>query len=320
MNKDSKKNFIKVGLIGFGNIGKKRLSALKKIKSVNYKIVYILDKKNKNNQNKKSYFYRSISDIKSKKVDLLIVSLPTNQTLKVLSKINWNYKWLLLEKPGFEYIDIFRNFIKRANQKNIYIKIGYNLRFDDGILKARDILIKIGKIYSVKINYSNGTTKSNTNKVGSLLDIGSHSVNLLQYFLNSHNLGRKFKFVQKNEFMYKKKDDNGYVIMKLKNLIIFLHFGFCSWQNTFEFELIGSKGFVKVLSLPKWNEGQKVVYGKRVFPSGKPLIKNFFFKKDNSFKNELEFILKKIKNKMTFNNNLNYNELATFKEINRIKN
>ena len=46
MNKDSKKNFIKVGLIGFGNIGKKRLSALKKIKSVNYKIVYILDEKN----------------------------------------------------------------------------------------------------------------------------------------------------------------------------------------------------------------------------------------------------------------------------------
>jgi predicted dehydrogenase len=315
--KDSRKIFINVGLIGFGNIGKKRLLAIKKIKSVNYKIIYILDKKNKKNN---GYFYRSIDDIRSKKVDLLIVCLPTNQTLKVLSKINWNYKWLLLEKPGFENINIFRNFIKRANQKKIHVNIGYNLRFDDGILKARDILKKIGKIYSVKINYSNGTAKSNTNKVGSLLDIGSHSVNLLQYFLNSHNLGRKFKFIQKNEFMYKKKDDNGYVIMKLKNFIIFLHFGFCSWQNTFEFELIGSKGFVKVFSLPKWKDGQKVVYGKRVFPSGKPIIKNFVFKKDNSFKNELEFILKKIKNKMTFNNNLNYSELATFKEIYRIKN
>jgi predicted dehydrogenase len=315
--KDSRKIFISVGLIGFGNIGKKRLLAIKKIKSVNYKIIYILDKKNKKNN---GYFYRSIDDISSKKVDLLIVCLPTNQTLKVLSKINWNYKWLLLEKPGFENINIFRNFIKRANQKKIHVNIGYNLRFDDGILKARDILKKIGKIYSVKINYSNGTAKSNTNKVGSLLDIGSHSVNLLQYFLNSHNLGRKFKFIQKNEFMYKKKDDNGYVIMKLKNFIIFLHFGFCSWQNTFEFELIGSKGFVKVLSLPKWKDGQKVVYGKRVFPSGKPIIKNFVFKKDNSFKNELEFILKKIKNKMTFNNKLNYSELATFKEIYRIQN
>lgn len=316
--RSKEKKVIKIGLIGFGNIGQKRLQALKKIKSVPYKIIYILDKKIKN---EKDVYFKSINSVKLKKVDLLIVCLPTNQVIKTLKNINWNFKYLLLEKPGFNNLNVFKQFIKKANQKKIYIRIGYNLRFDEGIIKARNFLSdgKIGKLYSIKINYSNGTAKSNTNKIGSLFDIGSHSVNLIQWLLNSPDIGRKFKFIQKNEFMGKRKDDNGYIIARFKKIIIFLHFGFCSWKNTFELELIGSKGFVKVLSLPKWKDGQKVMYGKRVFPSGKPIIRNWTFKEENSFKNELLNILNNVNKNSPFNKKLNFNELDTTQELNLIK-
>jgi predicted dehydrogenase len=314
MIKNLKKNYITIGLIGLGNIGRKRLLALKKINNTFFKIIYILDKKIKNN---KGYYYNSIDEIRFKKVDFLIVCLPTNQVLKVLNKIKFNYNHLLLEKPGFENINTFKKFVSKLNKKKIYIKIGYNLRFDTGIIKAKNIFKKgkIGKLYSVKINYSNGTAKSNSNKVGSLLDIGSHSINLVQWLLNSFKLGKTYKLIQKNEFMNKKKDDNGYIITKLKNVIIFLHFGFCTWKNTFELELIGSKGFLKVISLPKWKKGQKVIFGKRIFPSGEPLVKEWVFRKDYSFKNELEFLLKNFKKDSIFNKKLNYNELATYKEL-----
>ena len=318
MVKNFKKNFITIGLIGFGNIGRKRLLALKKINNIPFKIIYILDKRIKNN---KGYYYNSIDDIRSKKVDFLIVCLPTNQVLKVLNKIKFNYNHLLLEKPGFENINIFKKFVSNLNKKKIYINIGYNLRFDNGIVKAKKLFKngKIGKLYSVKINYSNGTAKSNSNKIGSLLDIGSHSINLVQWLLNSFKLGKKSKLIQKNEFMNKKKDDNGYIITRLKHVIIFLHFGFCTWKNTFELELTGSKGFLKVISLPKWNEGQKVIYGKRIFPSGEPLVQEWVFRKDNSFKNELQFLLKNFRKNSVFNKKLNYNELATYKELASIK-
>ena len=42
---------------------------------------------------------------------------------------------------------------------------------------------------------------------------------------------------------------------------------------------------------------QSVTYGKRVYPSGTPKMKTWKFKKDNSWKNELNFIIKKIQNK-----------------------
>ena len=108
MIKNLKKRYITIGLIGLGNIGRKRLLALKKISNIFFKIIYILDKKIKNN---KGCYYNSIDEIRLKKVDFLIVCLPTNQVLKVLNEIKFNYNHLLLEKPGFENINTFKIYI-----------------------------------------------------------------------------------------------------------------------------------------------------------------------------------------------------------------
>ena len=62
----------------------------------------------------------------------------------------------------------------------------------------------------IKIAYVNGSVKSNKNRIGSLSDIGSHSVNLFEFFIN-----KKFKVIsnimQKNEYF---KDDNGFITLK----------------------------------------------------------------------------------------------------------
>ena len=46
-------------------------------------------------------------------------------------------------------------------------------------------------------------------------------------------------------------------------------------------------------SLPKWGM-QEVIYGKRVFPSGKPKLFKKIFKKDNTWLNEINFVLDRI--------------------------
>ena len=45
--------------------------------------------------------------------------------------------------------------------------------------------------------------------------------------------------------------------------------------------------------LAKW-KNEKVTLGLRIFPDGKPKIKNWFFRKDNSWKNELIFVFNQL--------------------------
>ena len=178
---------------------------------------------------------------------------------------------------------------------------------------AKKLLTKknIGKIYFVKIEYVNGTAKTNKNKVGSMSDIGSHSLNLFEYFV-----GNKFIITnnssQKNEYF---KDDNGFVTLRSKNVLGFIHHSFVRWENKFFLEISGEKGSIIVDSLPKWGK-QVVTLSKRVFPSGKPKKKKWIFYKDNSWLNEWNYFKRKIETK-----NLEGIEegLITMKNIDLIK-
>ena len=307
---------IKVGIIGLGNIGLKRYAELKKFKNV--KIIVICDKK-KIQSPKNVIFLRNWRSIINYELDLVIVSAPTKISEKIAYNLSGKFN-LLVEKPLSQNISFAKKIISRSIKSKKIFKVGYNLRFDVGIKKAESIFRsgKIGKIYYSKITYANGASKTNTNKVGSLLDMGSHALNLFNFFFKTINIKKISKIDQKNEFLNKTKIDNSFSIFKIKEINCFLHHGFCTWKNNFEFDIYGSRGFLKVLSLPKWGD-QQVVYGRRTFPSGVPVIKKWIFKKDKSWANELSYVIDKIRKK-TKNLKNNYEALQTLAMINKIKN
>jgi predicted dehydrogenase len=179
----------------------------------------------------------------------------------------------------------------------------------------------LGKIYYSKITYANGTARSNSNNVGSILDMASHCVNLLMWLFNSNNLEVINSSNQKNEFS-KIHPDNGFATLKIKNILISLHHGFCNWKNKFSLEIYGKKGSLKVHSLPKWSN-QIVIREKRILPSGQPKAKIKKFKHDLSFKNELYFLLKTISNMNNINHQIikkiNYESYYTLKNSNLLK-
>ena len=123
--------------------------------------------------------------------------------------------------------------------------------------------------------------------------MGCHSINLLQWILKTNTFSNHLKVIQKNEYENKTKDDNGFILMKFGKTAIQMQFGFCSWKNTFELELIGSKGYIKVDGLPKWGK-QVISLGKRKYPSGVPNVKTWEYSKEYSFKNEMKFLLENI--------------------------
>ena len=120
---------------------------------------------------------------------------------------------ILVEKPLTNKFSEIQTLTRKSIKNNKILKVGYNLRFDDGLILAKDFLEKkcIGKIYYVKITYANGAAKTNTNKVGSLLDMGIHAINLLIWLTNDNNFKIISNLSQKNEFMKKGKVDNGFI-------------------------------------------------------------------------------------------------------------
>ncbi len=310
------KKIIKVGIIGFGNIGKKRFKALSDIKDYSISIKFIVDKREPKEKKRGIRYYKNWKNIISENVDLIILSTPTEQSKKIINHLCGKFN-IIVEKPLSNNPNEIKKIINKSNFHKKILKVGYNLRYDDGLIKTKKLIVKksIGKIYYIKITYANGAAKTNSNKIGSLLDMGTHSINLLIWLTNND----KFKVIksisQKNEFLNKKKVDNGFILLQHKNLHSFIHHGFCTWKNKFSAEISGSKGFLRINSLSKW-KNQKVSLGIRRYPDGKPNIKEWFFKKDNSWKNELLFVFKALTKKK-----INYKELnlESLKTINIIK-
>ncbi len=306
---------ILIGIIGFGNIGKKRLDAINKLKNL-AEVKIICEKKKINNKFKKIKIIKDIKELNNFDLDLLIICTPTAVSKKIYNQFVGKYH-LLIEKPiTLDSSNLLKN-IKKSNDNKKIIKAGYNLKYDSGLNFSKKILKSnfISKIYYCKISYANGTAKSNSNNVGSIFDMASHSVNLLMWLFNSNNLKVINSCNQKNEFS-KAHFDNGFATLKINNILISLHHGFCNWKNTFSLEVYGKNGSLKVYSLPKWGK-QTVICEKRVLPSGNPKIKVKTFKNDLSFKNELHSLLETIRNVNDINHQvikkINYESYYTLK-------
>ena len=96
----------------------------------------------------------------------------------------------MIEKPlGKNYSDS-KYLTNLAYKKKLVLKTGFNLRFDDAINEVKKHIKKkkIGKIYFIKCTYVNGSVLTNKNKVGALSDIGSHSLNLIDYFIEKKSI------------------------------------------------------------------------------------------------------------------------------------
>jgi predicted dehydrogenase len=304
---------MKVVVIGCGNIGVKRINAIQNIPEI--KIAGLVEV----NQQQKQYLQNTnkypVTDnyqkyLTDNSIDAFIVSATTHPSLKIIEDGLKAGKHILCEKPLGDKISQTEKITKLANEKSLVLHIGFNIRYDEGLQKAKLLIEegKIGKPYFFKCVYVNGSVITNNNKVGALLDMGIHNIYLAKMFMG--DIRPIASAIQRFEYDVKDRDDNGFVLLKTNSMVGAIHFSLVRWKNDFKLEVTGSEGSVLVESLTKWGT-QTTIHHERVYPSGVPKETKYEFVGDNTWETECRDFLKRI----TENDLIKNNEAIEMMEI-----
>jgi len=288
---------MKTIIVGLGIQGNKRKKFIKK--SEYYASV---DNKNKRAE------YHSLKKVPTRNYNNAILCIPDNQKNEQLKYLLKNNKNVMIEKPlKLKKKSDYKLIEKAAKKKKLHIYTAYNHRFEPHIISIKNILKKkkIGKIYSCRLFYGNGTSKlvrkSNWKDKGNgvIDDLCSHLIDICIFWFGIKKI-KKFKMISNNKFE-NKSIDHAVIVSNQKNFRIELEATYCMWKNTFSCDILGSKGSLHIDGLCKWGPSMlKERY--RTFPSGRPKeIVKILKKKDPTWKLEYNFFKKNIKKKSLTN-------------------
>ena len=130
----------------------------------------------------------------------------------------------------------------------------------------------LGKIYSCRLFYGNGTAKLVRDSIwrdqgaGVLPDLGSHLLDTCRFWFGN-DIGTP-QLMSANCFENKKPD---HVVISTvnQNFRIELEMTLCMWRNHFTCDILAENGTAHIESLCKWGPST-FTHRKRVFPSGRP--------------------------------------------------
>lgn len=219
--------------------------------------------------------YRNIADVPLGSYDAVLACIPDEPKVELLRYALENGKHVLVEKPLWaakdeEIIDLEQ--LARTNKVLSYT--AYNHRFEPHFVQMRDLIIsgKLGKIYSCRMFYGNGTARLVRDSVwrdqgdGVLPDLGSHLLDTCRFWFGNE-LG-EFKLSAAHNFENLAPDH--IIISSEENQPrIELEMTLCMWRNHFTCDILAENGTAHIESLCKWGP-TTFSHRVRVLPSGRP--------------------------------------------------
>lgn len=254
---------MRIVVVGMGVQGKKRLSSL------GNNLVGIVDSV------ASSANYRNIRDIPLSEFDCALLAVPDDAKPELIRYLVEYGKHIIVEKPLVLTSDSdWAEIQDKLLENKLVLYTAYNHRFEPnvGILKSSLQDGLIGSVYYCKIFYGNGTAKLVKESVwrdkgmGVLLDIGSHLLDLVDYWFGRSSIENIKGELNSYE---NEAPDHASVLFKLGKIQFHLEMSLCSWKNTFSCDLFGSNGSLHIDGLTKWSSST-FTHRRRVFPSGIP--------------------------------------------------
>ena len=304
---------LKVGIIGFGKMGKIRLDALEK--SGRAKVIAIFDPNPIKNLNKTISIVSSAALVLEQAIDAVFICTPNNFikpfTLLALEK---GIHVFAEKPPGINLEETLEMQNKEQQIKNRVLMFGFNHRHHGSVAKMKEIIQRelLGKVLWMRGRYGKEVDKNylkdwRVNPCqsggGIMLDQGIHMLDLFLY------LGGDFDevkaFVSNLYWKIPGIEDNVFAIFKNNKtgLCASLHSTMTQWRYLFSLELFLEKGSL-ILNGLKTSSG---AYGDEIltirknnipFEAGKPnQEEQIHFKEDFSWDLEIKHFFDSIENK-----------------------
>jgi scyllo-inositol 2-dehydrogenase (NADP+) len=220
--------------------------------------------------------WRHLQDIPLDHYDAVLACIPDEPKFEMLSYCLDNGKHVLVEKPLWvkDEAEIV-TLQAKARAKGTVCYTAYNHRFEPHYIHMRDLIAsgKLGKIYSCRMLYGNGTARLVRDSAwrdqgaGVLPDLGSHLLDTCRFWFGDA-LTEDFSLVAANRFENLAPD---HVIISAEHYRprIELEMTLLMWRNHFTCDILAENGTAHIESLCKWGPTRFTVRT-RVLPSGRP--------------------------------------------------
>jgi scyllo-inositol 2-dehydrogenase (NADP+) len=253
---------MRVIIVGLGVQGRKRLAVAGR------EAVATVDPLNAEGQ------YRRVEDVPLSSYDAALLCIPDEGKLEIATYLLSNRKHLLVEKPLFASKPSDLMSLKSlAEQNRTACYTAYNHRFEPHFVRMKALIEsgRLGRIYSVRMFYGNGTARLVRDSTwrdqgaGVLPDLGSHLLDTVLFWFGRP--AAPFTVFSANRFENHAPDhvafgSNGTPVLQLEVALT-------SWRNHFYCDIFAESGSAHISSLCKWGPSSFTLRDRKL-PSGRP--------------------------------------------------
>lgn len=296
-----KEDKLKVGIAGYGVVGKKRRHFIDEHPRLQTVGMCDIAFGGTGAMPDGTQYFPDYRKLLEEPLDVLFVSLPNYLAAEVTVAGLEKGLHVFCEKPPGRTIDDVKKVIEvEKRHKGLLLKYGFNHRYHDSVREALRI-IKSGQLGEVvnmrgiygksKITPFAGTWRAERQYAGGgiLLDQGIHMVDLMRLF------GGDFVEVKSfvsNSFWKQDVEDNAYALMRnSKGCIAVLHSSATQWGHRFTLDINLSEGYIElrgILSGTKSYGEEKLVIGRRnESDAGTTAEEIVTYLDDNSWRDEI---------------------------------
>lgn len=325
---------IKIGIAGFGKIGKIRAEQVFKNPSTELIAIYDFEKPTVLNDNIK--FCESFDVLLEQEIDAVFICAYNNVLADFTIQALNAGKHVFCEKPPARTTEELKAVIEVEQQKDLVLKYGFNHRYHYSVIEAKKIVDSgsMGKLLWLRgvygkagsIDYDkNWRNYKNYSGGGILIDQGIHMLDLMRYF--SGQVFTKINSFVTTSYWNIEAEDNAFAIMQSeKEVTAALHSSATQWKHKFLLEMCFEEGYINLdgmLSTTHSYAPEKLIVGRRefediTFAMGKPKESITWFENDDSWKLEVDEFINAIQGTGEITNGTSKDALETLDLVERI--
>ena len=322
---------MKVGLVGYGKMGKIRDEAIKK--HPNIELIAIYDNNNENIIPKNYISCDTFEELLSLNIEAIFIATYVKFLAEYTIKALRAGKHVFCEKPPAINLEEMRLVINEEKKSKKVLKYGFNHRFHYSVLEAKKLIEsgKLGKLLWIRGVYGKaGSIDFNINwrnykkfsGGGILIDQGIHMIDLIRYFVDE-NIECINSYIFKS-FWDIESEDNAFLLFKSNSGVIAnMHSSATQWKHKFLLELSFENGYLNldgILSPTRSYAPETLIIGRRefedvTFAMGKPKEEIIYFENDNSWNFEVEDFFETINKDLKVKNGSSYDAYELMKII-----